>query len=271
MKHVVCFSGGHGSAIAAIETVKKYGKGNTILLNHDISPEVEHADIKRFKNDIANYLDIPITYANIDGWETATPLRVCRKIGAFSVYGRPALCTFKLKSEPFAAWLKKNYPVLGGETRNDVAFIYGFDATETARITRRCGIMASMGYKTEYPLATWNATIKNTEEIGIARPSTYKLFRHANCVGCLKAGKQQWYVVYCIRPDIWQEAKESETEIGYSILKDCFLEELEDKFYEMKYSKLICPDEKTPPATFWATVNKTMPGQINLLPCECSI
>jgi ATP-dependent Clp protease protease subunit len=49
------------------------------------------------------------------------------------------------------------------------------------------------------------------------------------------------------------------------------IDELEEDFYEMKYKKFICPDEKTPPATFWAMVNKTMPGQINLLPCECSI
>lgn len=37
-KYIVCFSGGHSSAVAAIETVRKYGKEQVVLLNHDISP-----------------------------------------------------------------------------------------------------------------------------------------------------------------------------------------------------------------------------------------
>lgn len=38
MKHIVCFSGGHSSALAAIETVRRYGQEGVVLLNHDISP-----------------------------------------------------------------------------------------------------------------------------------------------------------------------------------------------------------------------------------------
>lgn len=35
-KAIVCFSGGHSSALVAIEAVRKYGKNNVILLNHNI-------------------------------------------------------------------------------------------------------------------------------------------------------------------------------------------------------------------------------------------
>ena len=49
MKYVVCYSGGHSSALAAIETVRRYGSENVILLNHDISSKVEHSKIKIFK------------------------------------------------------------------------------------------------------------------------------------------------------------------------------------------------------------------------------
>jgi hypothetical protein len=271
MRQTVCFSGGHSSAIAAIETVRKYGKENVILLNHDISPEVEHQDIKRFKNDVAEYLDIPITYANMDGWETKTPLRISKEIGAFKVGNGTALCTNRLKTAPFQKWLKQNYPANFESPSKEINVIYGFDKKETDRIQRRCGIMATMGYKTDYPLATWDRTIENTEDIGILRPSTYKLFKHANCIGCLKAGSQQWYLVYCMYTKLWEEAKETEKEIGYSILNDEFLEDLENKFYEMKYVKMICPEQKTPSATFWKKVRETMPGQMNFLPCECSI
>ena len=271
MKYIVCFSGGHSSALCAIETVRKYGKENTILLNHNISEEVEDKDIKRFKQEIADYLGIEITYANMEGWEHKTPLRVCRELGGFKFGNSPTLCTTKLKTEPFHKYLKENFPVKKGEVRDDVVIIYGFDKKETARIQRRSSIMANMGYKTDYPLAFWDRTIESTEEIGIARPSTYGLFRHANCKGCLKAGMQSWYLTYCLYPKLWKEAKETENEIGYSILKDKFLEELEPKFEQMKCQGFV-PSEKISPQKFWAKVEKELQeiGQISWLPCECS-
>ena len=42
MKHVVLYSGGHASALTAVEAVRKFGKEDVILLNHDISEKVEH-------------------------------------------------------------------------------------------------------------------------------------------------------------------------------------------------------------------------------------
>lgn len=48
MKHLVCYSGGHSSALVAIEVVRKFGKENVILLNHDIKSTSEGEDIKRF-------------------------------------------------------------------------------------------------------------------------------------------------------------------------------------------------------------------------------
>lgn len=272
MKYVVCFSGGHSSALTAIETVKKAGKENVILLNHNISAEVEHKDIKRFKQDIADYLDLSITYANMDGWEIKTPLRICRELGALvNPNGMQALCTYNLKTKPFHEWLAENYPADIEHVREDLKIIYGFDMQEKHRIQRRAGIMATMGYKTDYPLALWKRTIDRTEDIGIKRPITYRIYKHANCEGCLKAGKQQWYITYCLRPDIFQEAKETESELGYSILKKNYLEELESEFKEMKYEKNICPSQKTDPNTFWANVERIMPEQQSLFPCECAI
>lgn len=91
-------------------------------------------------------------------------------------------------------------------------------------------------------------------------------------LGCLKASRQQWYIVYALYEDFWNEAVETEKEIGYSIMKDVFLEELEPKFKKMK-CKGIVPSEKENPNTFWSRVNKSLPtnGQLSFLPCECSI
>jgi len=272
-KYIVCFSGGHSSAIVAIEAVRRYGKQSVILLNHDISPEVEHEDIKRFKKEVAEYLQIEITYANMEGWETKTPLRICKEIGGFK-FGPTgtALCTSYLKTKPFYKWLEKNYPVKKGEMREDIKILYGFDKSEPNRIQRRVGVMQIKGYYTDFPLAYWERTIERTEDIKIQRPEVYQLFRHANCVGCIKAGKQQWYLVYCLYPHIWKEAIEAENEIGYSILKNVYLEELEPKFARMKCQGIV-PSEMIKPQTFWSMVEKSLSleGQLSFLPCECAI
>lgn len=271
VKYVVCYSGGHSSALVAVDAVRKYGKDNVILLNHNISPEVEDEDIKRFKSDVSNYLGLEITYANMEDWYTKTPLKICRELEGFKFGNSPILCTTKLKTEPFHRWLKENYPIKKGEIREDVVFLYGFDKNEKARIQRRSSIMATMGYKTDFPLAFWNRTIENIEEIGIKRPKTYELHKHANCIGCLKAGMQSWYLVYCLYPKLWEEAKETENEIGYSILKDKFLEELEPKFSKMKCRGIV-PTEKIGAKKFWSMVDKALgiEGQISWLPCDCS-
>ena len=100
-KKIVCFSGGHSSALAAIETARKYGTEGMILLNHDISPHVEREDIKRFKQEVAEHIGLPVTYANMPGWETTSPLAVAVANKAFKAFTRPAFCTSRLKTEPF--------------------------------------------------------------------------------------------------------------------------------------------------------------------------
>lgn len=279
MKHIVCYSGGHSSALVAIEVTRKFGKENVILLNHDINANVENDDIKRFKKEVADYLELPITYANIDDKELKDipdQFDVIDKIGYFTDRRRNVLCTYKLKTEPFQNYLEKNFPSAPYNIREDVIIYYGFDLKESHRINRRAGIMAGMGYKIDAPLAVWkNRTIQSTEEIGIKPPLTYSQYKHANCVGCLKAGKQHWYVVYCTRPDVWEKAKALEDKIDYSIIKDSFLKDLEPKFKAMKEQQ-IEPTEHKIPQTFWAEVRKVFKDNgietdEDLKPCECTI
>ena len=261
---IVCFSGGHSSALVAIEAVRKYGKNNVVLLNHNISSHVEHEDIKRFKEDISNYCDVPITYANAPDFETLTPLETCIRRKGFSAGTHQTFCTYELKTKPF-------YKHLEQIPRNDgVHILYGFDQFETDRIGRRSSKIHAMGYMPDFPLAYWDRSIEKTEDIGVKRPATYRIYKHANCIGCLKAGRQHWYTVYCTRPDIFEEAKQAEEQIGYSIIKGIYMAELEQKFQEMKEQKHICPNDKTNPATFWAMVENMLPEQESIFPCDCS-
>jgi hypothetical protein len=267
LRHICCYSGGHSSGLVAIEVVRRLGKENVVLLNHDIALVSEDADIKRFKSEVAAYLDVPITYANAPDWETKDQFDVVIEAGAFKVGNGTALCTNRMKTRPFEDWLKVN------ASQEDV-ICYGFDPKEKARIQRRSSHLASLGFRTDFPLALWTErTIAATEEIGILRPNTYSLFKHGNCAGCLKAGKQHWYVVYCTRPDRWEKGKFAEEEIGYTIIKGTSLEALEPMFERMREIG-IQPTEHIPAATFWADVKKRLKVEIvedeALVPCECA-
>lgn len=256
MKHVVCYSGGHSSAVCAVEAVRRYGKENVILLNHDICPCVEDADIKRFKHEVAEYLRLDITYANMDGFETKDQFDVCMELGAFK-YGiqSSALCTQELKTKPFKKWLRENYPSQTGSIRDDLVVLYGFDKNETSRMTRRINKMAELGYAVDFPMAWGKRTIENIEEIGIARPKSYSIFKHANCIGCLKAGKQHWFGVYCLYPAIWEKAKLAESVIGHSIMREKFLYEFETEFEKLKRKGHIF-SENIPSQRFWAAARR---------------
>ena len=265
MKHIVCYSGGHSSALVAIEVVRKFGKENVILVNHDIHPSVEAEDIKRFKKEVAAHLGLDITYVNHPQWNLKDQFDVVMDAKAFKVGRGTELCTNRLKTAPFHAWLGTF------EDKSSIVLYYGFDAEEKVRIQRRVGILSEMGYKSDYPLAFWQRTISSTREVGIETPNTYGAFKHANCTGCLKAGKQHWYIVYCTRPDIWEKAKLAEDVIGYSIHKDWYLDEVEQDFAKMKQMGFKTTEHEKG-VTFFARVKrefKAIENEEDNKPCEC--
>jgi hypothetical protein len=275
-KHVVCYSGGHSSALVAIEVVRRYGPDGVVLLNHDINARVEDADVKRFKREVAAALGLPITYANHARWDEWDQFDVVMHARAFKVRSGEELCTNRLKTEPFKRWLAANVE------KSACTVYYGFDANETTRITRRAGIMGAMGYRTAYPLASWRRTIQSTREIGIEPPLTYSTWKHANCVGCIKAGKQHWYAVFVHRRDVWEKAKWAEEEIGYSIQPDVYLSDLEPTFAEMVEAGVEAT-EKISHQRFWVDARRLVRSHArskvaecasndeNQKPCECVI
>lgn len=273
MSHIALLSGGHSSALTSIEAARRFGTEHLTLLNHDIIERSEGADIKRFKREIADYIGLPITYCNMLGWDKKDQFDVVIEAKAFKVGNGTALCTNRMKTRPFERWLIENHP------DRYATIYYGFDDTkhERGRMQRRSSHLATLGFLTDYPLALWKErTIWNTEEIGIARPNVYERFKHGNCVGCLKAGRQHWYVVYCTRPDVWARAKHAEDEIDYTIIKGTSLEELEPLFCYMQLMG-IEPTEHIPAARFWANVRKLIAGRDvpkddgEAIPCECAI
>lgn len=222
--HIICFSGGHSSSLVAIEATRKYGKENVKLLNHDINPKYEDEDIKRFKKQVADYLGIPVTYANINGITKPEDLPdqfdVCVEAGALTNQAGHALCTARLKTEPFMDFLNAHFPTIDTlfEQRKECIIYYGFDLKEPARIQRKSGILGALGYNSDYILARWkDRTIFSTKEIGIDPPNTYSVWEHANCKGCLKASLLHWYVTYVYEPEIYNKGIWMEEEIDFTI------------------------------------------------------
>lgn len=306
MKHIALLSGGHSSAIVAIEVKRKFGKENVILLNHNINPRFENKDIKRFKKEISEYLDIPITYANYKGIineeDIPSQFDIAIEIGGFKFGNGTELCTNRLKTKPFNDYLELNFP------NKDCIVYYGFDDNEFNRVERRKTILNDMLIDSDYPLALWGnlesykkyllnqsisngvkdidiefllkiekyidssnfiRTIYSTKEIGIEPPNTYEIWKHANCIGCLKAGKQHWYCVYVNDNEVFEIAKKTEDIIGYSIIKGEYLKELEHDFYIMKKNG-VPANEHIDSSAFWKTAkNYTKKGMQDLFPCEC--
>lgn len=324
--HIVCYSGGHSSAIVAIELVRKFGKENVILLNHNINTRYENLDIKRFKKEVADYLGIEITYANInnelDENKIPNQFEVCENKGTFvNPNDRQILCTYELKTKPFYDYLKTI-------DTNNIVISYGFDENEIDRVCRRKNFLKNVKIETEFPLVqnkiiadsyndflltdlmnTYNNVTKNkiklnefkktkteyisncinagllelttfdgenvrtifsTEEIGINPPNSYSIWKHANCTGCLKAGQQHWYVVYCEDNEVFERGKLSEERIGYSFGKE-FLKNIEPKFKRMKEIG-IPANENIPSSLFWKSAKKYLKkSNHDLFPCECFV
>lgn len=304
IKHIICYSGGHSSAIVAIETVRRYGNKNVVLLNHNINPRYENGDIKRFKREVADYLGLRITYANIRGIKNEkfipNQFEVCEEAGSFvNPYNRQILCTHRLKTQPFYEYLEKL-------EKEFICIYYGFDGEELDRVDLRKTILNDEGIASDFPIAlwgngrfekllkylqksgaknpekiaaienyenkdSWERTIFSTKEIGIEPPNTYNVWKHANCTGCLKAGKQHWYCVYVHDYETYQRGKLSEEIIGYSIHKEGWLKDWERDFEKMKLAG-VPANEHIPSKTFWKSANRFTKMDVeDLFPCQCFV
>lgn len=281
MTRIALISGGHSSGIVAIEVVRRFGKENVILLNHDIATSKEDPDIKRFKKEISDYLQIPITYANINGITDPDLIPdqfdVCMKAETLTSPNGNALCTTFLKTEPFMKFLSDNFPPIGTLFHIPCVVYYGFDPKESARMTRRTGILGALGYKTDYPLTWKERTILNSREIGIEPPSTYSVYEHANCKGCLKASLLHWFVTFVHENAIYWKGSVMEEAIDFTIhtiyrnkiQRPISLKELAPIFQRMKDDDVPATEHQSK-LKFAGLLKKYELQEIEIgKPCEC--
>ncbi len=136
MKHVVAFSGGLASAVAAKVVADKYGREKTILLYHDT--KTEPADNDRFRNEVSAYIGIPIT-EDSDGRDIWQAFSDEGMLGN----GRNTMCSRILKQERSLKFMKKNQP----------ATLYlGFTLEEGGRAQRSHARYAQKNIEAKFPV-----------------------------------------------------------------------------------------------------------------------
>ncbi len=237
--HIVKFSGGVGSAIAAVEVVRRFGKENVILINSDLSSFVETEDIKRFKQDVADYLGCK--YVCLNKGTTIDQFDVALNHNSFFEFNtkNSAFCNYDLKIKFFDEWLNN-------QQFDDFIVYLGFSPDEEKR---RINNIKYSPYKCDFPLFWSNRTITDISEIGILPPKHYDLFKHANCVGCLKAGLLHWFVVYVYYPEVFKKAIETETKLKQYLFGRPLKDYISEFDLYLKYG--IVPNEHINPNEFW--------------------
>jgi len=204
MNHVVNFSGGVGSYMAAKRVIAKYGVENTTLLFCDTL--IEDEDLYRFLDDAEKKLGLKIT--RISEGRTPWELFFDEKMMGNS---RVDLCSRVLKRELADNWYDANCD------RSDTVCYVGIDWTEVHRFDDGEGrgvknAKALLGWKYEAPmcdapLLTKTEMLEELVTDGIATPRLYDMgFPHNNCGGfCVKAGQASFARLLQYFPDRYME------------------------------------------------------------------
>jgi len=223
MKHIVQFSGGVGSAMAAYLVTQQYPKEDIILLYHDV-PDGQDDDTYRFNEDISKFLGIPITEAS-DGrtlWEVIS-----------AHHSLPSMfipfCTDDLKQKMGEKFYK---------TVSEPFILYtGYCLEEKKRVEKA---REKMTRPTEFPVYEAGLTSKQCKQIianewGIKLPRVYQHFEHNNCIPCFKSTSYEyWRKVYEYFPERYQLAVKAEQLIGHTHFKQLSLFELAQLFEKNK-------------------------------------
>ncbi|MEX1029105.1 MAG: hypothetical protein WDZ91_03550 [Paenibacillaceae bacterium] len=212
MKHVVMYSGGVGSFMAAKRVIETFGVAATVLLFTDTKMEDE--DLYRFIKESTRYLEaefIKISDGR-DVWQVFNDVR-------FLGNSRIAPCTRILKQDLARTWIEKSF------VPDEVVLYVGIDWTEAHRIEKIKNKWAPYIVSAplmDEPYLSKNDIFKVLEDIGIEKPKLYSLgFSHNNCGGfCCKAGQGHFVNLLEKLPDRFAYHEKKEDEMREKLGKD---------------------------------------------------
>lgn len=184
-----------------------------------IDVEDQHPDSMRFIKDCEKAIGKPVTilrslyYRNVE--------QVCKSVRYVNgPSGAP--CTRLLKKQVRKRWELDHMT-------DDMTYVWGMDCNETRRAERLKQNFPQVQH--EFPLIDRNLTKEDAHgmlrKMWIKRPAMYDMgYNNNNCVGCVKGGAGYWNKIRVDFPEVFRSRAEMEREIGHSILKGCFLDEL---------------------------------------------
>lgn len=219
---VVWFSCGAASAVAAQETLRRYGSIARVRVVYNPVIE-EDADNLRFLSDVEKWLGVTVERALNPDYPHASARAVWDARKAMS-FPRGAPCTVELKKGARAAWERQN--------RADW-HVLGFTSEERHRyarftLTERENVLPIL---IEAGLAKSDC-FDRISAAGIARPRIYDLgYPNANCIGCVKAtSPTYWNLVRDKHPEVFADRAEQSRRLGVKLArvngKRVFLDEV---------------------------------------------
>jgi len=134
---------------------------------------------------------------------------------------------------PCTNWLKKRVRKQWEREHEDceLTYVWGFDLKEKARAERT--IEANPQAAHEFPLLDKGLSKEEVHgyferNFDFKRPLMYDLgYPNNNCIGCVKGGMGYWNRIRADFPEVFKARAELERKVGHSILKGCYLDELD--------------------------------------------
>ena len=209
--HVVMYSSGKASFVAAYLVAKKYGTENLTLLFADT--KIEDESNYKFLEEGAKYLGAKLEVV-ADG---RTPWEVFEDTKWIN--HRSANCSKYLKQIPCREWLENKKEL----TPENTTLYVGIDFNEYERMT---GILKGWHpWKVEAPLC-WGDEWIDREQVnqiivqaGLTPSKLYgQGFSHANCGGfCIRAGKAHFRNLLEVNPDLYKYHEQKEQQFRKAI------------------------------------------------------
>ena len=181
----------------------------------------QHEDSMRFMKDCEKALGKPITILKSEYGSVENVIRTAGMIKNPRTQFAP--CTNWLKKR-----IRKEWELMHPDW--ELTYVWGMDYDEKDRAEKLCE--ANPDYTHEFPLIDKMLTKQDAhailDRLGIQRPKMYDLgYHNNNCIGCIKGGMGYWNKIRVDFPEIFEKRAKLERDIGASILKDCYLDELD--------------------------------------------
>lgn len=218
MRHVVWFSCGAASAVAAQVAVQQYPHDTVICYCNTLASE--HPDNIRFLRDVEQWIDRPITILQSTEYTDIDDVFMRTKYMA-GISG--ARCTVEMKKRPREVFQdEKDIHVFG----------YTFDEMKRAVRFERNNPELNVEWVLIDAGITKYHCYYRLEAANIRLPEMYTLgFEHNNCIGCVKATSPgYWNKVRRHFPEIYQKRAEQSRLLGVRLVRvkgeRIFLDEL---------------------------------------------